>query len=50
MKRDKVFDMGSVEVTQQRRETIPISPLVGVLMLGAGAVLLLKAGDRRRIA
>lgn len=48
MKRDKVLDVGSVEVTQQKRETIPISPIVGLTALGGGVILLLTASDRRR--
>ena len=49
MKRDKVFDAGKVEITREKRETIPISPLVGLLALGGGVVLLATA-NRRRLA
>ena len=49
MKRDKVFDVGNVEVTRETRETVPISPLVGLLALGGG-VALLATQNRRRLA
>jgi hypothetical protein len=45
--RDKVLDIGPVEVQSEERETIPLSPIVGIASL-AGGVALLIAGARAR--
>jgi uncharacterized membrane protein YidH (DUF202 family) len=47
--RDKVVDIGPVEVTTEEHESLPISPIAGGVMLAAGAALLV-AGTRRRTA
>jgi hypothetical protein len=38
---EKVFDLGPIEASTRERETIPIPPILGGLMLAGGAVLLL---------
>jgi uncharacterized membrane protein YidH (DUF202 family) len=43
-RRDKVLDAGPIQVTTEKRESLPISPIAGGLMLVAGVVLLLKRG------
>ncbi len=35
-----VIDIGPIEATTQERETLPIPPIVGGLVLAAGVVLL----------
>ena len=45
--RDKVLDIGPVEVQSEERETIPLSPIVGIAAL-AGGVALVIAGARTR--
>lgn len=45
--RDKVLDIGPVEVEATERETIPLSPIVGIASL-AGGVALVIAGARTR--
>ncbi len=35
--------LGPIDITAERKETIPISPVVGVLALVAGVVLVVKA-------
>jgi len=45
--REKVVDLGPVEVTRENRESIPLPPIAGGLLLVAGVVLLV-AGNRRR--
>jgi hypothetical protein len=47
MDRDKVLDIGPVEVETEQRETIPLSPIVGIAAL-AGGVALVIAGARTR--
>jgi hypothetical protein len=36
----KVLDIGSVEVTRQEHERLPISPIIGVVVLVSGVLLL----------
>jgi hypothetical protein len=46
-RREKVLDIGPIEATAERREMIPLPPLLGGLAL-AGGVALLIAGSRKR--
>ena len=41
-RRDKVLDAGPIEITTEKRESLPISPIAGGVILIAGVVLLLK--------
>jgi hypothetical protein len=41
-RKDKVLDAGPIQITADKKESIPISPIAGGLMLVAGVVLLLK--------
>ena len=43
-RREKVLDAGPIEVTTEKKESLPISPIAGGVMLVAGVVLLLKRG------
>ena len=45
--REKVVDVGPIEVTREDRERLPIPPIVGGLLLTAGVVLVVV---RRRPA
>ena len=38
--REKVIDLGPVQVTAERQKTISLPPLIGALALGGGLVLL----------
>ena len=40
--KDKVVDAGPIEITADKKEHIPISPIAGGIMLVAGIALLLK--------
>ena len=40
----KVIDLGPIEATTRERETLPIPPIVGGLILAAGVVLLVVKG------
>jgi hypothetical protein len=42
--RDTVVDAGPIQITADKKESIPISPIAGGLMLAAGVVLLVKQG------
>lgn len=43
---EKVLDVGPIEATAERRETIPIGPVVGGIAL-VGGIVLLATGRRR---
>ena len=43
---EKVIDLGPIEATAERRETIPVTPVVGGLAL-VGGIVLLVAGRKR---
>lgn len=45
--RDKVLDVGPIEIQSEHRETIPFSPIVGIASL-AGGIALVVAGARTR--
>jgi hypothetical protein len=45
-RRDKVIDLGPVEVTSEKRESIPLPPIAGGICLVVGAALLLAGGRR----
>lgn len=45
--RDKVLDIGPIEAQVEHKETIPLSPIVGIAAL-AGGVALVVAGARTR--
>jgi hypothetical protein len=43
-RKDTVVDAGPIEITADKRESVPIPPLAGAACLVAGAVLLMKRG------
>jgi hypothetical protein len=43
-RKDTVVDAGPIEITADKRESLPIPPLAGAACLVAGAVLLMKRG------
>ena len=46
-RREKVVDIGPIEATAERRETIPLPPLLGGLALAGGVVLLVYGAKSR---
>lgn len=46
-RREKVLDIGPLEATAERRETVPLPPVLGVVAL-AGGIVLMIAGSRRK--
>ena len=46
-RREKVIDIGPIEATAERRETIPLPPVLGALAL-VGGIALMIAGSKRR--
>ena len=46
-KREKVLDIGPIQATTERRETIPLSPIAGIAA-GPGGLALVVGGSRKR--
>ena len=44
---EKVLDIGPIEATAERRETIPLPPVLGGLALVGGIVLMIAASRRK---
>jgi hypothetical protein len=47
-RKEKVLDIGPVEATAERRERIPLPPILGGAALAGGIVLLVAGGRRTR--
>jgi hypothetical protein len=46
-RKEKVLDIGPIEATAERHETIPLPPVLGGVAL-AGGIVLLIAGSKKR--
>ena len=46
-KREKILDIGPLQATTEKHETIPLPPLVGILSI-VGGVVLIVADSRTR--
>lgn len=44
-RQDTVIDAGPIEISAEKRESLPISPIAGGLMLVAGVALIVKGGS-----
>ena len=45
-KREKVIDIGPLQASTEKHETIPLPPVVGVLAIAGGAIILIAGGNR----
>ena len=45
--REKVVDLGPLQVTQDKTRSLPLPPIAGGICLVAGVLLLVSAGKRR---
>jgi hypothetical protein len=45
--REKVVDLGPVEVTQNKTKSLPLPPIAGGICLVAGVILLVGSSRRR---
>jgi hypothetical protein len=46
-RREKVVDIGPIEATAEKRDRIPLPPLLGGAALAGGIVLLIVGGRKR---
>jgi len=44
--REKIINVGPLQAEVSRKKTIPVSPVVGVVAVGAGVVLIVFGGRR----
>jgi hypothetical protein len=42
VRKDKVVDIGALEITRDKHESLPMPPLVGAVILIAGVAMVLK--------
>jgi uncharacterized membrane protein YidH (DUF202 family) len=45
-KRTKVLDIGPLQASTEKHESIPLPPVVGVLAIATGAILVVAGGSR----
>jgi hypothetical protein len=45
-RREKVLDIGPIEATAEKRETVPLPPVLGAVALVGGVVLLIYGGRK----
>ena len=46
-KREKVLDIGPIQAETQKKETLPLPPLFGVLAVAGGIALVVVGGKRK---
>ena len=46
-KREKVLDIGPLQATTEKHETVPLSPMLGVTAVVAGIALVVVGGKQR---
>ena len=46
-KREKAIDLGPLEVTTEHKKSVPLSPIVGLVAVGAGVVLVVTGAKSR---
>jgi hypothetical protein len=46
-RKDTVVDAGPIEITRDKRESLPIPPIAGGIALAAGVILLMTGGGKR---
>jgi hypothetical protein len=47
-KREKVLDLGPIQATAEKKETIPVPPIAGGIAIGLGVLLIVTDRGRRR--
>ncbi|MBN8709433.1 MAG: hypothetical protein BGO12_11725 [Verrucomicrobia bacterium 61-8] len=47
-KKEKVLDVGPIEAVKEQKESIPVSPIIGLVVLASGAGILIASAVRGR--
>lgn len=45
--REKVVDLGKVEITRKKEHRLTISPLIGIAVMGLGGIILWQANNKK---
>ena len=45
-KQEKVLDIGPIEAVAEKKETIPVSPIIGIIVLLAGAGIVIASARK----
>jgi uncharacterized membrane protein YidH (DUF202 family) len=46
-KKEKVLDIGPIEAVTEKQESIPVSPIIGIVVLVAGAGIVIASVARK---
>ncbi len=46
-KKEKVLDIGPIEAVTEKKESIPVSPIIGIVVLVAGAGIVIASVARK---
>jgi uncharacterized membrane protein HdeD (DUF308 family) len=44
--KEKVLDIGPIEAVQEKKHSVPVSPLIGTVVLVAGVVVIVAGGRK----
>lgn len=45
--KEKVVDLGNVEITRKKEHRLTISPLIGIAVMGLGGIILWQANNKK---
>ena len=45
-KQEKVLDIGPIEAVAEKKETVPVSPIIGIIVLLAGAGIVIASARK----
>jgi len=44
--REKIVDLGPIDVTREKQHSMPLAPIVGLLVFGGGLLILVSSARR----
>lgn len=46
-RKEKIADIGPIEITKEEKKNVPLSPVLGISVLGAGIILLFLGAKQK---
>jgi uncharacterized membrane protein YidH (DUF202 family) len=46
-KKEKILDVGPIQAVAEKKENVPVSPIIGIVILVAGAGIVIASASRR---